>query len=184
MLRHRFPGLKLDISFTAPGGVTVLFGRSGSGKSSIVHAVAGLLAPDSCRVAIGERVLADSDAGIFVQPEKRRIGLVFQDARLFPHLKVVANLRYGERRAPPEAAATSFEEVVDLLALSRLLDRRPHTLSGGERQRVAIGRALLSRPLLLAMDEPLASLDAERRAEILPYLLRLRRSLNLPIRWC
>ncbi len=182
-LRHDFPGLALNIDFSAPAsGITVLFGRSGCGKTSVVLAVAGLLAADRCRVAIGDRVLTDTAEKIFVAPENRRVGLVFQDARLFPHMNVATNLRYGERRAPADAtSAIGFDEIVELLGLSKLLGRRPHSLSGGERQRVAIGRALLSRPRLLAMDEPLASLDAERRAEILPYLLRLRRTLDLPI---
>jgi molybdate transport system ATP-binding protein len=124
-------------------------------------------------------VLTDTEAGVFVPPEQRRIGLVFQDARLFPHLNVANNLRYGLRRATGHRIA--FDEVVDLLNLVPLLGRRPHTLSGGEKQRVAIGRALLSQPLLLAMDEPLASLDAQHKAEILPYLARLKTSLALPI---
>ena len=182
-LRHAFSDMTLDIAFSAPAsGITVLFGRSGCGKTSVVLAVAGLLAADQCRVAIGDRVLTDTAGKLFVRSEKRRIGLVFQDARLFPHMNVATNLRYGERRAPADATpAIGFDDVVELLGLTKLLDRRPHSLSGGERQRVAIGRALLSRPRLLAMDEPLASLDAERRSEILPYLLRLRKTLDLPI---
>ncbi len=183
VLRHDFPDLALTIDFRAPAsGITVLFGRSGCGKTSVVLAVAGLLAADHCRIEVGGRVLTDTTGKIFVAPESRRIGLVFQDARLFPHMNVATNLRYGERRAPIDAIQTiGFDDVVELLGLARLLGRRPHSLSGGERQRVAIGRALLSRPRLLAMDEPLASLDAERRSEILPYLLRLRKTLDLPI---
>ena len=182
--RHEFPGNlpgpAMDIDFSVPEvGTTVLFGRSGCGKSTIVNAVAGLLRPASCRIALGGAVLADTAAGIFLPPERRRIGLVFQDARLFPHMSVESNLRYGLRRAP--AGSIRFDDVAELLGLGGLLARRPHSLSGGERQRVAIGRALLSQPLLLAMDEPLASLDAQRKAEILPYLARLRRALQLPI---
>ncbi len=183
-LRHRFPGgASLELSFAAPlPGVVALFGPSGSGKSSVVHCIAGFLRPDRGLVRIGEAVL--SDDRVWVRPERRRIGMVFQEARLFPHLTVAANLRYGARRAPaalPARGAPDFEELVALLGLERLLGRRPHGLSGGERQRVAIGRALLSRPLLLAMDEPLAGLDDERRADILPYLARLRERLSLPI---
>ena len=117
--------------------------------------------------------------GMWLPPERRRVGLVFQDARLFPHMSVATNLRFGMRRAPP--GPVQFDEVVDLLGIGALLDRRPHTLSGGERQRVAIGRALLAQPHLLLMDEPLASLDAERKAEILPYLTRLKTALRLPV---
>ncbi len=188
--RHAFasgpgPRMDIDIDFSVPEvGTTVLFGRSGCGKSTTVNAVAGLLRPAQCRIALGGTVLADTRAGIFLPPERRRIGLVFQDARLFPHMSVEGNLRYGLRRAPAEAiraGAIRFDDVVDLLGLAALLARRPHSLSGGERQRVAIGRALLSQPLLLAMDEPLANLDAQRKAEILPYLARLRRALSLPI---
>ncbi|MBV9655450.1 MAG: molybdenum ABC transporter ATP-binding protein [Acetobacteraceae bacterium] len=178
--RHAFPGVTLDVRLSAPTpGTVVLFGPSGCGKSTVVAVLAGLLRPAACRVAVDGDVLADTESGLFVPPEKRRIGVVFQDARLFPHLSVLRNLRYGLRRAPGGAFAT--EAVVDLLGIGRLLDRRPHTLSGGERQRVAIGRALLSQPRLLVMDEPLASLDAARKAEILPYLARLKTSFNLPI---
>lgn len=176
--RHSFGSLTFDIAFEAPTpGTTVLFGRSGAGKSSIVAAVAGLFRPASGRIAIGDTVLQNGNS--FVPPERRRVGLVFQDARLFPHLNVTANLRYGFRRASP--GPIRFDDVVELLALGPLLDRRPHTLSGGERSRVAIGRALLSQPRLLAMDEPLASLDAQHKAEILPYVARLKHALALPV---
>lgn len=178
--RQDFPELTLDIGFEAPSaGTTVLFGRSGCGKTSTLGAVAGLLRPAVCRIEIDGTVLADTASGLFVAPERRRIGFVFQDARLFPHMTAEANLRYGLRRAP--AGTIRFEDVVDLLGLAGLLARRPHTLSGGERQRVAIGRALLSQPRLLAMDEPLSGLDAERKAEVLPYLASLRNALDLPI---
>lgn len=180
-LRHRFGTAAIDLAFTAPSpGITVLFGPSGSGKSTAIAAAAGLLRADSCRVAVGGTVLADSARGLFLPPERRGVGLVFQDARLFPHMSVAANLRYGLRRAPAPARI-GFAEVVELLGIAALLDRRPHTLSGGERQRVAIGRALLRQPRLLLMDEPLASLDAARKAEILPYLARLKRRLDLPV---
>jgi molybdate transport system ATP-binding protein len=179
-LRHRFPSFELDIDFTVQSpGVTVLFGPSGSGKSTIINAAAGLLRPDTCRIELDGRVLADRRAGIWLQPEQRRAGLVFQDSRLFPHMSVATNLRFGMRRAPP--GSIGFDEITGLLGIGGLLGRRPHTLSGGERQRVAIGRALLSQPHLLLMDEPLASLDATRKAEILPYLARLKTALNLPV---
>ena len=174
-LHKKFPGFSLDIAFDAPTpGVVALFGPSGAGKSSIVAGIAGLLRPDAGRVEVDGVVLSDA-----VPVERRRLGLVFQDARLFPHMNVATNLRYGLRRAP--AGEIGFDGVVGLLGLDRLLDRRPHSLSGGERQRVAIGRALLSQPRLLLLDEPLASLDAARKAEILPYLLRLKTTLKLPI---
>ena len=174
-LRHAYPGFALDVAFEAPTpGVVALFGPSGSGKSSVVAAVAGLLRAEHCRVCVdGEDLSA-------LAPERRRMGLVFQDSRLFPHMAVAANLRYGLRRATP-GGAIGFDAVVALLGLERLLARRPATLSGGERQRVAIGRALLSQPRLLLMDEPLASLDAGLRDGILPFLARLRTELSLPV---
>jgi molybdate transport system ATP-binding protein len=179
-LRHAFPDLTLDIAFSAPTpGTTVLFGPSGAGKTSVVMAMAGLLRAAYTRVEVDGTVLADSARALFLPPERRRIGLVFQEARLFPHLSVAGNLRYGERRAPP--GPIRFDEVVALLGIAALLARRPHTLSGGERQRVAIGRALLCQPLLLLLDEPLASLDGPRKAEILPFLTRLKQALALPI---
>jgi molybdate transport system ATP-binding protein len=179
-LRHRFPSIEMDIAFEVRSpGVTVLFGPSGSGKSTIINAAAGLLRPDLCRIAIGDTVLADTQAGIWLAPERRRAGMVFQESRLFPHMSVATNLRFGMRRVAP--GTIRFDDIVDLLGISALLDRRPHTLSGGERQRVAIGRALLAQPHLLLMDEPLASLDAARKAEILPYLTRLKTALNLPV---
>jgi molybdate transport system ATP-binding protein len=179
-LRHRFPTIEMDIAFDVPvPGVTVLFGPSGSGKSTIINAAAGLLRPDQCRIAVGDLVLADTSTGVWLPPERRRVGLVFQDSRLFPHMSVATNLRFGMRRVAP--GRVRFDDIVDLLGISGLLDRRPHTLSGGERQRVAIGRALLAQPHLLLMDEPLASLDSERKAEILPFLTRLKTALALPI---
>lgn len=192
-LRHRYgqasgwrasrrDGFALEAAFAMPEtGVTALFGPSGCGKSTILAAVAGLLRPDAGRIALGGAVLLDTARGVFVPPEARRCGVVFQDARLFPHLSVEGNLRYGLRRAPREAAGPAFDEVVDLLGLAPLLARRPAGLSGGERQRAALGRALLSRPRLLLMDEPLAALDTPRRAEVLPFLARLRDAARLPI---
>jgi molybdate transport system ATP-binding protein len=183
-LRHRFgaAGFALDIAFTAPPeGVTALFGPSGCGKSTILAAIAGLLRPQHGRVALDGAVLLDTARGIAVPPERRRCAVVFQDARLFPHLTVAANLRYGLRRAPRDATGPSFDDVVALLGIGHLLARRPFGLSGGERQRTALGRALLARPRLLLMDEPLAALDAARRAEVLPFLARLRAAARLPI---
>ena len=180
LLRHRFPSVRMDIDFEVPTpGVTVLFGPSGSGKSTIISAAAGLLRPDECRIAVDGQVLADTASGIWLPPERRRMGLVFQDARLFPHMSVATNLRFGLRRAVE--GRVQFGEVVDLLGIAGLMARRPHTLSGGERQRVAIGRALLAQPHLLLMDEPLASLNSLRKSEIMPYLTRLKTALKLPI---
>jgi molybdate transport system ATP-binding protein len=178
--RHRFTSLELQIEFEAPTpGVVAFFGPSGCGKSTVVMAAAGLLQPDTCRIDLDGTTLTDSANGVSLPPEKRRIGLVFQDARLFPHMSVRSNLRFGMRRAP--RGPIRLDDVVDLLGIGHLLDRRPRSLSGGERQRVAIGRALLSQPKLLAMDEPLASLDGPRKAEILPFLARLKTALALPI---
>lgn len=179
-LNHRFPSVRMDIAFQVPSpGVTVLFGPSGAGKSTIINAAAGLLRPDTCRIEVDGTILADTASDTWIPPERRRVGLVFQDSRLFPHMSVATNLRFGMRRVAP--GSIHFDEVVDLLGIGPLLNRRPHTLSGGERQRVAIGRALLAQPHLLLMDEPLASLDSARKAEILPYLTRLKTALRLPI---
>ena len=179
-LKHRLPGFALDAAFQAPAGVTALFGRSGSGKTTIVNAVAGLLAPDEGRVVAGGAVLLDTAAGVDLPRHRRGVGVVFQDARLFPHLTVRQNLLYG-RWFARTASAVTLDRVVDLLGIGALLLRRPGALSGGEKSRVAIGRAILSNPRLLALDEPLAALDEARRAEILPYLERLRDDLGLPM---
>jgi len=172
----------LAASFAAPTpGLIALFGRSGSGKTTLIEMIAGLLPPDEGEVQLTGTVLTDTRAGIAVAPERRRIGYVFQDSRLFPHLSAAGNLRYGMQRARSMPHAIHFEEVVDLLGLGALLGRRPHELSGGERQRVALGRALLSQPQLLLLDEPLASLDVARREEVLPYFERLRDWLSIPM---
>ncbi len=173
--------LALNVGFELPTpGVAALFGRSGCGKSTVVNLLAGLLQPDAGRIALDETVLFDSARGIDLPAERRRIGYVFQDARLFPHLSVRANLRYAQRRAiGPDFV--SLETVLRLLDLESLLDRRTHQLSGGERQRVAIGRALLTQPRLLLLDEPLAGLDRARREEVLPYLEVLRDRLGVPM---
>lgn len=175
-LHHAFAGFTLDVAFQAPPGITALFGRSGSGKTTVVNAVAGLLRPDRGRITLGDHVLVDTQARIFLSPHRRRIGYVFQDARLFPHLNVRKNLLYGHR-----GDGRALDHIAALLGIGALLDRRPAMLSGGERQRVAIGRAILSDPALLLLDEPLAALDDARKAEILPYLERLRDETGLPM---
>lgn len=178
---HRLGGTTIALSLHAGAGLTALFGPSGAGKTSILNMVAGLLTPDEGRIAVAGEVLFDSRAGINLPPERRRSGYVFQDGRLFPHKRVRANLLYGERLAPPAARWISFDEVVGFLDIGHLLDRWPRTLSGGEAQRVAIGRALLSAPRFLLMDEPLASLDAARREEIMQVIERIRDELGLPV---
>ncbi len=171
----------LDAQFELPTpGVVTLFGRSGCGKSTLVDLIAGLLEADAGRVVLDDHVLLDTARRIDVRPENRRVGYVFQNARLFPHLSVAANLRYAAKRARARAYV-SFDAVAALLDLELLMDRRVHELSGGEKQRVAIGRALLSQPRLLLLDEPLASLDAARREEVLPYLESLRDQLAIPM---
>jgi molybdate transport system ATP-binding protein len=180
--RHSFGAFTLDVAFCAPTpGVTVLFGASGSGKSTVLSIVAGLLRPQAGQVALDGVALLDTAARVDLPAARRRCGVVFQDAKLLPHLSVETNLRYGARRAPRDATGPGFAEVVELLGVAPLLRRRPRALSGGERQRVALGRALLSRPRLLLMDEPLAALDGPRKAEILPFLERLRDVSGLPI---
>lgn len=180
-IRHAFPGFAMDVAFEAPEGITALFGRSGSGKTTVINAVAGLTAPDQGRIRLADRMLYDQSAGVNIPVHNRRLGYVFQDGRLFPHLSVQQNLTYSARFVPADRPGPSVSEVADLLGLSELLTRRPGGLSGGEKQRVAIGRALLSRPHLLLMDEPLAALDGARKAEILPYLERLRDLTEVPI---
>jgi molybdate transport system ATP-binding protein len=176
----RLGDFRLDAAFQGAGeGVTVLFGPSGAGKSSVLAALAGALRPEAGRIALGGQVLYDSAAGIDVPMERRRVGWVFQDARLFPHLTVEGNLRFGLKRAPP--GPIGFDEVVRILGVGHLLRRRPRDLSGGERQRVGLGRALLSQPRLLLMDEPLAALDHARRAEILPFLEQVKVRFGAPI---
>jgi molybdate transport system ATP-binding protein len=174
-------GRRIAVSFEAPSRLTALFGPSGAGKTSVLDAVAGLLRPDRGRIAVAGRVLFDSASGVNLRPEQRACGYVFQDARLFPHLKVRDNLLYGWRLAAPERRWMSLDEACAFLGIGDLLGRMPRTLSGGEAQRVAIGRALLSGPRFLAMDEPLASLDAARRDEIMGVIERIRDELGLPI---
>lgn len=179
-IRRTVGGFTLDARFEARGGIVALFGPSGSGKTTVIDAVAGLARPDAGRIAVGGATLYDSARGLDLPVHRRRTGYVFQDARLFPHLSVAGNLRYGARFRRG-GRPSDPDRVIGLLGLDHLLERRPATLSGGERQRVAIGRALLSDPRILLMDEPLAALDAPRKAEILPYLERLRDIAGLPV---
>ncbi len=162
-------------------GVIALFGRSGAGKSSVVNMLAGLIRPERGRVEINGRVLFDSDRGIDIPPQERRLGYVFQEDRLFPHLSVRKNLLYGWKRTPKEERRIQLEHVVELLGVESLLERTPGHLSGGEKQRVALGRALLANPNLLLMDEPLAALDQARKEDILPFIERLRDEFEIPI---
>src|SRR6201987_5843119 len=171
----------LSATFESEGRVTGLFGASGSGKTSLVNMIAGLLRPDRGTISIDGDILDDTGQAIHVQPWRRRIGYVFQDARLFPHLNVTQNLDYGRRMNRLAEDAAQRKRVTELLDIGHLLDRRPGKLSGGERQRVALGRALLAKPRLLLLDEPLGALDEGRRAEILPYLVRLRDEARIPM---
>jgi molybdate transport system ATP-binding protein len=185
-LRKRRGDFALDVTFSAPTpGVTALFGRSGCGKSTLISLIAGLLHPDDGRIVVDDDVLYDGERHLSVDARHRRMGVVFQDARLFPHLSVRGNLQYGARRLSRGVAiaakAAVFDDVVNLLGLQKLIDRRSHELSGGEKQRVALGRALLAQPRLLLLDEPLAALDLARREEVLPYLERLRDAFAIPI---
>ncbi|MBB4039260.1 molybdate transport system ATP-binding protein [Microvirga flocculans] len=180
-IRHEQGAFSLQTRFRSDGKLTALFGPSGSGKTTLVNAIGGLVRPDHGRIVVKERVLVDTKADVFVPKHRRRIGYVFQEARLFPHLNVRQNLLFGRFFTPRRERRASFDHVVGLLGIGHLLARRPSTLSGGERQRVAIGRALLADPQLLLMDEPLASLDEARKAEIYPYIERLRDEGGVPI---
>ncbi len=180
-VRQSFGDFTLDAAFEAPKGITVLFGRSGSGKTTVVNAVAGLLRPQAGRIAVDGHVLLDTAQRVFLPPHRRRVGYVFQEGRLFPHLTVRQNLTYGRWFAPKDSPREDLGRVVEMLGIGPLLDRRPGALSGGEKQRVAIGRALLSAPEIILADEPLAALDEARKAEILPYFERLRDEVEVPI---
>jgi molybdate transport system ATP-binding protein len=171
----------LAASFSSEGRVTGLFGASGSGKTSLINTIAGLVRPDRGTIVIDGETVDDTAAGIHVPTWRRRIGYVFQDARLFPHLDIRQNLDYGRRMNRLTEDPAQHKRVVDLLDIGALLDRRPGKLSGGERQRVALGRALLSKPRLLLLDEPLGALDESRKLEILPYLVRLRDEAGVPM---
>lgn len=179
--RLQRPGFDLDVDVASDAGAIALFGPSGAGKSTVLGVVAGLLRPDSGRVEIDGQVLFDSARGIDLPTHRRRVGMVFQDSLLFPHLSVRDNLAYGMRGGAAGLPGVTLERVVGLLGIGHLLARRPDGLSGGERQRVAIGRALLASPRLLLLDEPLASLDQARRQEILPYVAALHAELGMPI---
>lgn len=177
-LKHRQGRFGIDVDITMPGsGVTALFGHSGSGKTTILRMLAGLDRPDRGRVVLNERTFVDTQRGIFISPHQRRLGVVFQEARLFPHYRVRSNLTYARRITRGEA----FDRIVSLLGIEALLDRMPGALSGGEARRVAIGRALLAEPDMLLMDEPLTGLDGARKQELLDYILRLTREIDLPI---
>lgn len=179
---RRQGSFQVDAAFrTSNSGITALFGPSGAGKTSVINMVAGLIRPDRGCIVVQGRTLFDSDHGVNLAPEKRYIGYIFQDGRLFPHLTVRGNLTYGMKLTPPSRRYIDFDQVLDLLGIEHLLDRRPAKLSGGEKQRVAIGRALLTSPRLLLMDEPLSSLDEARREEVLPFVIKLPRAFSIPI---
>jgi molybdate transport system ATP-binding protein len=177
----RLGDFELHAAFAAEGGATALFGPSGAGKTSIINMIAGLMTPDRGRITLEGEALFDAGARINMPAWQRRIGYVFQEGRLFPHLSVKRNLDYGRWMGGHAMDANAFTHVVELLDISGLLDRRPGRLSGGERQRVAVGRALLMRPRLLLLDEPLASLDIARKEEIFPYFQRLRDEAKVPM---
>ena len=180
-IQHAFDGFALDATFDAPQGLTVLYGRSGSGKSTIINAIAGLMQPKWAKITIGTQIFHDSDTGKFIPTHKRNLGYVFQDGRLFPHLTVAQNLDYAARAKGCAIAPKHRAHVVEMLDIGALLSRKPVALSGGEKQRVAIGRALLATPQLILADEPLAALDAARKAEIVPYFERIRDETSIPI---
>jgi molybdate transport system ATP-binding protein len=180
-VEKKLGNFSLNALFASETGATVLFGPSGAGKTSIINMIAGLLTPDRGRIVLDDEVLFDDAARIEVSAWRRRIGYVFQDGRLFPHLSVQHNLDYGRWMGGHASDSAAFAHVVELLNIGPLLDRQPGKLSGGERQRVAVGRALLMRPRLLLLDEPLASLDEARKADILPYLERLRDEAKVPM---
>jgi molybdate transport system ATP-binding protein len=180
-IEKRLGEFSLAVKFEAAGGATALFGPSGSGKTSLVNMIAGLVQPDRGRIALDDNVLFDSAARIGMPAHRRRIGYVFQEGRLFPHMTVARNLDYGRRMSGVADDPAERERIVSLLDIGALLSRRPGHLSGGERQRVAFGRALLMEPRLLLLDEPLASLDRARKLEILPYLARLRDEAKVPM---
>ena len=180
-VRHRLGAFELEAAFESSGRLTALFGPSGSGKTSLVNLIGGLMRPDRGSIAAGGRVLVDTKAKVFLPRHRRRIGYVFQDARLFPHMSVRQNLRYGRFFTPASERYADMDGIVEMLGIGHLLERRPAMLSGGEKQRVAIGRALVASPKLILMDEPLASLDEARKAEILPYVERLRDETGVPI---
>ncbi|MFC6299539.1 molybdenum ABC transporter ATP-binding protein [Pseudomonas sp. CCM 7893] len=181
-LQLKYSGFALDVDLQLPGrGVTALYGHSGSGKTTCLRCIAGLERADDGFIRINDEVWQDSRRGLFVPPHKRALGYVFQEASLFPHLSVLANLQFGLKRIPRQQRRVDMAHATELLGIGHLLDRHPQHLSGGERQRVGIARALLTSPQLLLMDEPLAALDSKRKNEILPYLERLHDELEIPV---
>jgi len=178
---HQLGSFKLEARFVSEGQLTALFGRSGSGKTSLVNIIAGVVRPDRGRIALDGRMLVDTEHNIFIAKHRRRVGYVFQEGRLFPHLTVRQNLQFGRWFTPAKERNIQLDQVLELLGIGHLLNRRPGALSGGEKQRVAIGRALLTSPRLLLLDEPLASLDDPRKEEILPFIERLRDEAHVPI---
>jgi len=180
-VHRRLGAFTLEARFTTNGRLTALFGHSGSGKTSLINIIGGLLRPDRGKVVVNGEVLVDTAQGVFIPTHRRRIGYVFQEPRLFPHLTVRQNLLYGRWFTPASEPRERLEHIVELLGIGSLLDRGSTLLSGGEKQRVAIGRALLASPRLLLMDEPLVSLDDARKSEILPYIERLRDKSRVPI---
>jgi molybdate transport system ATP-binding protein len=181
-MRKKLGRLEIDVAFQSEKArVIALYGPSGAGKTSVISMIAGLIRPDSGSIRLNGAVFYDSDKKTNMVPEKRRIGYVFQDGKLFPHLTVKSNLEYGMKLISRTDRKVGFDEVVSLLGIEQLLGRRPGKLSGGEKQRVAIGRALLTSPRLLLMDEPLASLDSSRKDEVLPFIRTLKVSYNIPI---
>jgi molybdate transport system ATP-binding protein len=180
-ISHRLGDFTVNAAFETGGRLTALFGKSGAGKTTIVNAIAGLIRPDRAKIGVDGEIFVDTERRVFVPKHRRRVGYVFQEGRLFPHLTIRQNLLYGRWFSGNQRDAAQVDEIVGLLGIAHLMKRRPVDLSGGEKQRVAIGRALLANPRLLLMDEPLASLDEERKAEILPYLERLRDEVRIPI---
>ena len=181
-LKRSYAGFSLDVDLNLPGrGVTALYGHSGSGKTTCLRCIAGLERAEQSFIQINDEVWQDSDNGIFVPPHKRALGYVFQEASLFPHLSVLANLQFGLKRIARSQRRVDMAQATELLGIGHLLERHPQHLSGGERQRVGIARALLTSPKLLLMDEPLAALDSQRKREILPYLQRLHDELEIPL---
>lgn len=181
-LQLKYSGFALDVDLQLPGrGVTALYGHSGSGKTTCLRCIAGLERAEEGFVQINDEVWQDSRKGLFVPPHKRALGYVFQEASLFPHLSVLANLEFGIKRIPRQQRRVEMSHATELLGIGHLLERHPQHLSGGERQRIGIARALLTSPSLLLMDEPLAALDSKRKSEILPYLERLHDELEIPV---
>ena len=176
-----FDDFTVTAAFQAGAGLTALYGPSGAGKTTILNMIAGTLKPSRGSIVADGQVLFDSNANVNLKPNRRRVGYIFQDARLFPHLSVRNNLLYGYRLSEQATRYAELDHIVELLGITHLMARRPETLSGGEQQRVAIGRAILSSPRMLLMDEPLSSLDDARKQEILPYIQRLKGELRIPI---